>query len=214
MLSYGIHAVVALLAITNPLGAAPLFASITEGMTGAQRRRAVVWACITVGLILGGAAISGAMILKLFGVGLDAFRFGGGLVIVLMGLEMLRGQTSAIHRSPDDESDEEDRIFVPFAMPLVAGPGSITTAITLSAGSTEHDSVSITLLAVLVTVGVLGVTLIFSGAVVGRFGGRSLRLLTRFMGMILLAIGAQFLLAGYAGFMHGAGAETPALHQH
>jgi len=196
-----IHAIVAMLAIANPIAATPLFAAITEGMSKSQRRHSVLVACVAVLVILGGAVLVGTFILQIFGIGLDAFRFGGGLVIVLMGLEMLRGKISTVHDESEHEADQEDQILVPFAMPLVAGPGSIATAITLSTLPHGWNGIVIALGAVVITVVVLGISLLLASQITNRLGGRSLRLITRFMGLILVAMGAQFLLAGFSGFM-------------
>jgi len=210
VLTYSIHALVAMLAIVNPIAASPLFASITEGMTRAQQRKSAFIASFAVFAILGGAVLVGTSVLRIFGVGLDAFRFGGGIIILLMGLDMLKGATSGIHDDSVHESDQEDRVLVPFAMPLVAGPGSIATAITLSATSSlkAPEAILLTLGAVLMTVVVLRVCLSFASQIADRFGGRPLRLLTRFMGLILVTIGAQFLLVGFTGFV---GSSFPTL---
>src|SRR5574337_474233 len=127
-----LQAFVSLLAITNPIIAAPMFLGIVAGMPLAARRRAAGQAAMAVLAILAGAAIGGRYILELFGISLDAFRTAGGLVIILVGLEMLRGSPSGIQQDHASPEDAQDRIVVPFAMPLVAGPGAITTAITLS----------------------------------------------------------------------------------
>jgi len=201
-----IHALVATLAIVNPMAASPLFASITADMNRAQKKRAAFIACIAVLLILGGAAVVGTSVLRIFGVELDSFRFGGGLIIVLMGLHMLKGEISPIHDGSSHETELEDQIIVPFAMPLVAGPGSIATVITLSASSSTNESegILITIGAVFITVIALRISLSFASQIADRLSGRPLRLLTRFMGLILVAVGAQFLLAGFTGFLSSA----------
>ena len=208
MLQQFIHAAIALLAIVNPIAATPLFATITEGMDRQHRRNAVWVACVAVFLILGGAVVAGTGVLRLFGVGLDAFRFGGGLVIVLMGLEMLHGKVSTVHDDSKHESEQDDQILVPFAMPLVAGPGSIATAITLSTISAGWDGIAISIGAVLATVVVLGICLAMAAQITDRLGKRTLRLSTRFMGLILVAMGAQFLLVGFTGFLSTSGLFT------
>ncbi len=201
MFPHLIHAVVALLAITNPIAATPMFAAISEGMTKAQKTRAILSACLMVLVILGGSAFVGMRVLNFLGVQLDAFRFGGGLIIVLMGLEMLRGHISKVHDGSIHGTEQEDQVLVPFAIPLVAGPGSITTVITLTATGTGWEGVTTTLGAVLITVLALCLCLLGATRITARLSGRPLRLLTRFMGLILVAIGAQFLLAGFHGFM-------------
>jgi multiple antibiotic resistance protein len=212
VLSYFIHASIAMLAIANPVAVSPLFASITAGMTKGQKRKSAFFASFAVLLILSGAVLVGTSVLRIFGVGLDAFRFGGGLIIVLMGLDMLKGDISPVHDGSNRETDQEDQIIIPFAMPLVAGPGTIATAITLTTTNTltKVDAILVTLGAVLVTVIALRICLSFASQIADRLGGRPLRILTRFMGLILVAVGAQFLLAGFTGFI---GNSLPALTQ-
>ncbi len=195
-----IQAVVALLAIANPLGAAIVFSGLTEAMSPAQRRRAALRASAAVLAILTAAALAGTRILEAFGVSLPAFQVGGGLVIVLMGLEMLRGSPTRVqHETTPD--DAQDSIFVPFAMPLVAGPGSITTVITLATRAGGWHAELDLLLAVVVTSGVLLGTLVISGWIEERVGERGLRIFLRFLGLILVALGAQFMLGGTREFL-------------
>jgi multiple antibiotic resistance protein len=124
---------VALLAITNPLGAIPAFLAITERMDSGGRLRAGIRASLAVGIILFVAALAGKPILRAFGISMPAFQAAGGLVILLMGLEMLRGVPTKVQHDEASAESADERVLVPLAMPLVAGPGAITTVITLSA---------------------------------------------------------------------------------
>src|SRR5215475_5554678 len=127
-----LQSLIALLAIANPIGAAPVFLEIVQGFTPEQKRAAALRASLAVFTILAVASVAGHAILSLFGISLPAFRAAGGLVIVLMGLEMLRGEATRVQQDPGDPEAAEGEILVPFAMPLVAGPGAITTVITLA----------------------------------------------------------------------------------
>ena len=187
-----LQSVAAIVAITNPLGAVPIFASLTDRMDQAQRRHACVKATLAVFLILSVSAFLGGKVLALMGISMHAFRAAGGLVILLMGLEMLRGAKTRVQGDPTVEA--EDELIVPFAMPLVAGPGAITTVMTLAAAG------SLTPWALVGSIGVaatlLLVALAASGWVSAHVSPRVHKIFLRFMGLILLSLGAQFVLTG------------------
>ena len=116
----------AVFAITDPLGAAPIFLGLTMEMTRKQQLRSAIRASLWSFGILAVSGLCGNIFLKIFAISLPAFQAAGGLVIVLMGLEMLGGSHTRVqHEEPP--VDKDDPIIVPFAMPLVAGPGAITT---------------------------------------------------------------------------------------
>ena len=195
-----LQAVVALLAIANPIGAAPIFLGIVQGLDPAQKRAEAIRASLYVFAILAVAAIVGQSLLSLFGISLSAFRAAGGLVIVLMGLEMLHGNATVVQHEPNRFSDADDEILVPFAMPIVAGPGAITTVITLAVTDrTEHlPLVALAGSASLAVLLWLTLRVIVSNE--HLMGVRGQRILTRFMGLILVAIGFQLGLDGVRDF--------------
>lgn len=202
-----LQAFVSLLAITNPIIAAPMFLGIVADVPIAARRRAAGQAAMAVLAILAGAAVGGRYILELFGISLDAFRTAGGLVIILVGLDMLRGSPSGIQQDQASPEDAQDRIVVPFAMPLVAGPGAITTAITLSVAYPSRLYLPvIALLASVTTALVLWLVLRLALARQRLATPRIERIFTRFMGLILVAIGFQIGMLGIRDFFGLGGA--------
>ncbi|MBU0767526.1 MAG: MarC family protein, partial [Proteobacteria bacterium] len=116
-MQYLIQSTIAIIAIMDPLGAAPIFLGLTDEMTRWQRTRAAVRASFYCIVILTVSAFGGEWILRAFGVTLPAFQVAGGLIIVLMGLEMLSGTPTRVQHDPK-EPGAEDTILVPFAMPL------------------------------------------------------------------------------------------------
>ena len=198
-----LHAVIGLFAITNPLGAAPVFLGVVSELTAEQKRAAALRLSIVVFLILGGSGLIGQYVLRLFGITINAFRAAGGLLLILMAIDMLRGGTpSSVHR---ELSSVDDQLFVPLAMPLIAGPGAITTSITLAFGHTRFGIPWVALIAAaLVSV----MLLLILRLVINHerlLSPRGQRILTRFMGLILMAIGFQLGLDALHGFF-GAGA--------
>ncbi len=135
-----LQALTATLAIVNPIGAVPVFLGITRAMVPAERARSAGTAALAVLIILLSSAFVGRWVLQAFGLSLSALRAGGGLIIILMGVEMIRGNRTRVqHHGPLPPSDESaDGIYVPLAMPMLAGPGAITTVITLAAHRDHH----------------------------------------------------------------------------
>jgi multiple antibiotic resistance protein len=191
--------IVALLAISNPLGAVPVFLAITETLEPSERWRAGLRAAFAATIILAVAALAGRPILATFGISMPALQAAGGLVILLMGLEMLHGTPTKVQH--DQEAKQlADQVFVPVAMPLLAGPGAITTVLTLSSRvETWHGTMM--LLTAVIAVGVaIGVILASATRLATVIGSRGQRILLRFMGLILAAVGAEILLAGIYTF--------------
>jgi multiple antibiotic resistance protein len=196
-----LQAFVSLLAITNPIVAAPLYLGIVAGMAPEAKRRGTLQASLAVFAILATSTLFGRAVLELFGISMEAFRSAGGLVIILVGLEMLRGRVSGIQQDEASPNDPRDRLFVPFAMPLVAGPGAITTALTLAISYPSQLHIPIVpLLAAMASSAVLWLVLRLSVSRHSLVSPRAERIITRFMGLILVAIGFQIGLQGLRDF--------------
>jgi multiple antibiotic resistance protein len=195
-----VQATVALLAIADPVAVVPIFLSVTDRMSAVERRQAALRAAVAVFVILAVSVVGGDFILRTFGVSFPAFQAAGGLVIVLMGLEMLGGMPTRVQ---SDENPTGDQIVVPIAMPLIAGPGSITTVMTLTAQSGGLLSDLRVLVPVTITALLTYLALASSTWLGARFSARGKQILIRFMGLILVAIGAQLLLSGIKTFQAG-----------
>lgn len=195
------RAVVALFAITNPLGVLPMFLSITGNLDIASRRSQARRAAAAVFAILAVSALAGQWILEAFGISPPAFQAAGGLVIILMALEMLKGQPSPVQHDRSGVDDPADQILVPFAMPMVAGPGAISTVITLSISSKTYHLPLVALIASLVVSLSLWLLLLLASVRSNLLSPRAQRILTRFMGLILAAVGFQIGLEGIKAFL-------------
>lgn len=192
--------IVALFAITNPLGAVPVFLAITGGISTADRSRAGLRAALAVVVILGLVALAGKTVLAAFGISMPALQAAGGLVVLLMGLEMLHGTPTKVQHDQEPRSAHE-QVLVPLAMPLMAGPGAITTVLTLSSRVTSWGELAMLLVAVTVVGTAILAVLLSANRVGGLIGARGQRILLRFMGLILAAVGAEVLLAGVYTFV-------------
>jgi len=206
-----LQATIALIAIANPFAALPVFLSLVMTDDQAAQRAAAHRVALAVFAILAGAVLVGRFFLELFGISFAAFRVGGGLVVVLTGLDMLRRQEPTTQDAVAAASNPADQLIVPMAMPLIAGPGTIITAMTMAARTTGGLVPWMVLIAVAVVAAVVWLVLALAGVVQRRIGTRGEAIVVRFMGLVLVAVGAQLVLGGIAEFF-GMIHAVPAAH--
>jgi multiple antibiotic resistance protein len=193
--------VVTLTAVLDPFLAIPIFIGVTASRDEAGRLRLIQVVTLTVFLVLAGAAIFGERMLNMLGASLPAFQVGGGLVLLLMALAMLNAKVGEMRQTREEaeelESGEVSGV-VPLAVPLLAGPGAIsTTIIAAQRGGVAHTMALIICIA-LVTVMVL-VMLRIAHLVGARLGMTGLNIATRILGLILAAIAIETMADGLKG---------------
>jgi len=201
-----LQATIALIAIANPFAALPIFLSLVTTDDPASRRAAANRVALAVFAILAGAVLVGRFVLQIFGISFPAFRVGGGLVVTLTGLDMLRRRDPLPEEDAATALSAADQLIVPVAMPLIAGPGTIITAMTMTARASSVGSPWMVLVAVAVVALVVWLVLALAGVLHKRIGVRGEAIVVRFMGLVLVAIGAQLVLAGIADFFGATGA--------
>jgi len=191
-------------AIMNPIANVPIFISITSGddeqTTATIALRSLMLAFIIVTVF----SVTGKVIFELFGLTLPAFQITGGLIVFLIGFHMLQGAHSSVQH-PSEEVKKKSRDAVlgvavsPLAMPILAGPGTITTAMNFSAGGGLMEMlVTIAMFAVLCII--TYILFVFGEKFVTYIGASALGVVTRMMGLILAVIGTQMVIKG----LHGA----------
>jgi multiple antibiotic resistance protein len=189
---------VTLTAVLDPFLAVPIFLSVTAMSDERARRRLATAVTITVFLVLAGAAIFGEALLRFLGASLPAFQVGGGLVLLLMALAMLNAQAGGMRQSRAEAEELESRPMsgvVPLAVPLLAGPGAIsTTIIAAQAGGLAHTSMLIGCIALVCAI--LWSILRVADAVGPRMGTTGLNIATRLLGLILAAIAIETMALG------------------
>jgi multiple antibiotic resistance protein len=198
-----LQAVITVLSLVNPAICATLFVQIETGRSHSEQLADATKAGLAILMLLALAALFGAQLLHLFGVSLDAFMVAGGAILAWMGFSMLR--TERPQNSPSRSAQTEaDTSLVPLVL-FAASPGTISGVITISVAHAGSEIPVTALVAVGVAVSITWLVMV----VVGRFGGRAggggfLRdTLTRFMGLIVVAMGVQFALTGLKSFMAG-----------
>ena len=189
--------------IIDPPGLAPVFIATTQGMTAAQRRTIAIRACIVSACLMMVFLLLGEAVLGFIGISMDAFRIAGGIMLFLTALEMLFQKRQA--RREDnaaeglDEHHDDPSVF-PLALPLIVGPGAITTVILLAGqaqAATDFVAIAGVILAVLL---IVFLAFLASNAIERALGKTGLNILTRVLGMLLAALAVQFILDGLRGF--------------
>lgn len=209
-LQYFFGALVSLIVITNPPTKIPLFVSLTVGMTREQRYQQANWAAIYSFLVMLVSLIAGNLLLTFFGISYSAMRIAGGLVVAMIGYQMLFGGQSP-NNAPMVRRNKEDYSFFPIAMPGIAGPGTIAVVIGFSTEiaeiNTKTEMVSafaMTALAIAVTSFIAWLTLRSSEYCSEHLGPSGMAVLGKLMGFILICIGVQFVGSGIKSFITSA----------
>ena len=205
-LAFLITAFVTLVVVIDPIGLAPLYMSLTAGMTPAERRRAGLRACIISAGLLTLFGLAGEALLAGIGISMAAFQIAGGLLLFLTALDMLFDRRT--ERRKGHTTEVADPSVFPLAMPLIAGPGAMASMILL-VGELGTDWAMIAALHVVMLVVILLCFVLFLLAIplerlLGRTGNM---VITRLLGMLLAALSVQFVLNGLraVGVVSGSG---------
>ena len=196
------QAIISVLVITDPLTRGIFFKSLTEHEPE-RRREYIRKITITVAVVLGVAAVAGREILDLIGINLGAFGIAGGIVVALMGFEMLFGGEPSraqggkeAHEKPESF---EGSVIVPYAIPFIAGPGAMTLVITLAASTENAEGTLAAVIAVAVAVVLLPICHLFIADRV-NLSENAMQIATKFGGLLIATIGIQLMLNGIDTF--------------
>lgn len=199
---------ITLLAIVNPLGAVPIFVALTSGSAEAERKKIAKIVVVAVLTTLYTALLFGDWLLNFFGITIHSFSVGGGILILLMAISMLQARISPVAQTADEAREGESKeqvAVVPLAMPLLAGPGAISTIIL----NAHKDSGVSHYLSIGVDILILGVLLwaVFQLVpwISRHISQTGINIFTRIMGLILAAIAVEFIATGVKGLFPGIG---------
>ncbi len=201
VLSFALLSISSILIIVNPLGATLIFVSLTANLDQSGRDAVARDACRFAFLILLIVALIGTWVLQLFGITLEAFRIAGGILLFGIGMEMVYAKTSRTKLTATEkyESRETDDIAImPLAIPMIAGPGAITTTIVLMNEATTMTPIAIGIVLVSIAISIVLTYYMMrnSDYIFTRIGQREYRAINRLMGMLLIAIAVQFVING------------------
>ncbi len=193
---------IGLLAIVNPIGAIPIFISLTSWADNAQRVKIVNTIAVTVCIILLTALFIGEPLLGFFGISVNSFRVGGGILILLMSVSMMHAKVSPAIQTKQEiaESMDKDSIaIVPLSIPLLAGPGAISTVILDAHRASNLAHYIVIAVEILVLSLILWMVLRLSPIIAKRITATGINIFTRIMGLILAAIAVEFIAVGLKG---------------
>lgn len=204
----------AFFAIMNPVANAPVFLSVTAGLEPPARRRVATQSVLLALGIVALFTITGRALFDLFGITLPAFRIAGGVLVAMVGYHMLQGESSSVQTPTDEDNANSEEAALglaisPLALPVLAGPGTIATAMNFAAESTFSE-VTRVLGAFGVVCAATWVAFVLGERMVGFLGQNAIKVVSRLMGLILAVVGVQMLIAGIEGAIAaGSGAVAP-----
>jgi multiple antibiotic resistance protein len=187
--------------LVDPLAAIPSFLAITERADAARRKHMARIGALTCFIVLTTFAVGGQLIFRLFGITLPAFEIAGGVILLLIGLDMLQARRSATqetHGDAEEATVKEDAGIVPLGLPMLAGPGAISTVMVLvgQAPSLWHWQMGAILGSIALTSLVSYWVLAGAGRVLKVLGETGIRVLVRVMGLLLVALAMQYFVNG------------------
>jgi multiple antibiotic resistance protein len=207
LLQFALIAFTSIFVLVDPIAAVPTFLAMTGDSNPAQRRHMAKRAAWTSFIVLVAFSFAGTYIFQLFGITLGAFRIAGGLILGLIGLDMLQAKRSPTKETPGDTeegAEKEDVGVIPLGIPMLAGPGSISSVMVLMGQNRDWLHSAIIVAAIGVTAALSFLVLAAADRVSSYLHETGIRILTRMMGLLLTAIAVQFVLNGLkdAGLLH------------
>ena len=190
---------VALLVVVNPFGIIPVFVAMTANQTAADRKRIARVAAVAVAVVLIVSALLGERILEVFGISLASFKVGGAILIMLNAIAMMQASQTGVKQTPEEAKEAEDKTsiaVVPLAIPLLAGPGAISTTIIYAA-----ESKAVLHLGIIVCCGLaVGLVTWIALRIATRVGylmsQTAINIATRLMGLLLAALAVEIFVSG------------------
>jgi multiple antibiotic resistance protein len=200
------HDIIALITILNPIAGASIMMSMIDQPTSKMLHSISLKTAMTIFIASLISLYSGELIFKLFGINILSLKVIGGIILMLIAINMVHGETSKTKHTQEeqDEAEEKDDIaIIPLAIPILFGPGTIATIIVLNSNHTHlySSTISYVLVSIAIVVASLVVylTLRYAGAINSLLGVTGMKVMTRLMGLILGALAVQFILSGIKG---------------
>lgn len=201
MIALFLSAFVTLFVVIDPPGCAPIYASLTNGASAAQRRSMAIRAVgIAAGILLV-FALWGKQLLGVLGIQLDSFRIAGGIMLFIIAMDMVfekrtQRREDRAQKLTEEEPHVEDVSVFPMAMPMIAGPGSIATVMLLMSRASGLGERMVVLSAVVLTLALMLGSLLAAGPLMALLGRKIEAVITRLLGVLLAALAAQFVIDG------------------
>jgi multiple antibiotic resistance protein len=195
-----------LLAIVNPLGVIPIFVSLTSSLAEQERKRIAHTTTIAVAVVLIVATLLGKPLLNFFGISIASFKVGGGILLLLMAISMMQARHTQSRQTPEEAEEAEEKAsiaVVPIAMPLLAGPGAISTVIIYADASSQPLHIGLIIIIILLVALLTWIALTVAGPVRRMLSKTGINIATRLMGLLLAAIAVEFIAGGLIQLLPG-----------
>jgi multiple antibiotic resistance protein len=203
-----------LFAVIDPLGVIPFFSGLTAGRKLREKRKILIKALITAFFLLLMFTVVGHQLLALFGITVDAFRIAGGVIFFGIGLDMLQSKPRRWHTGigkayakdmevTEDHDEDDDPSITPLAIPMIAGPGSITTVMVLTAQAPGHLGIPLVMGAVLANLLLAGAILMGADVVLAKIGRTGMKFIEKLMGLLITVIAVQLMIDGITPIITG-----------
>ncbi|WP_269237513.1 MarC family NAAT transporter [Flavobacterium flavigenum] len=202
-----IYLFAALFSVLNPIGTVPIFVGLTHDDTDSERSRISLWTAINVFIILIVSFFIGQYVLTFFGISIDALRIAGGLVILNSGFSLLSGKISkkrGINKKIENDAQKRNDIaLTPLAIPMLAGPGSISLLIAFYQEHHEIEEIIISSLAILAISIAIFIILKSAHYLARILGASGIVAISRIIGFIVIAIGIQYIVSSIINIIKG-----------
>src|SRR5271168_982920 len=203
VLEFILLAVTSVFFLVDPFTVIPMFVSVTEDSSASERRQTARRAAWTCAIVLCSFALAGSLIFKMFGITLPAFKIAGGIILLRIGLDMLQARQSTTKVTPEETQEgttKADASIIPLGMPMLAGPGAISTVMVLVGESHTVWQHVIVYATILLSSFAAYLILAGAGSVRRYMGETGMRILMRLMGLLLVALAVQFVANGLIDF--------------
>ena len=203
VLQFALLALTSVFSLVDPFTAIPMFLLLTHDSPEAERRQSARRSALTCALALCAFGLAGGLIFRAFGITLPAFKIAGGIILVRVGLDMLQARQTTTKVTPEEAQERperEDSSIIPLGIPMLAGPGAISTVMVLVAGAHTWWQQVIIYAAIIVTAFAAYFILASASRVRHYLGDTGIRILTRLMGLLLVALAVQFVVNGLIDF--------------
>ena len=206
LFSFALSSFATVFAIVDPFATAPIFLAITPKDSDETRSRMALLASMTIGGVLSVFAFTGNRIFSFFGISAPAFRVAGGILLLVTAMETMGSKESGKPHTPEEKQesvDKPDVAITPLAIPLLAGPGAISTVALLGSNAKNIEEMIAIFFSILLTSILSWAVLANSSRLISLMGRIGLKIVTRIMGLLLAGIGVQFVLEGVKEFWQG-----------
>jgi multiple antibiotic resistance protein len=203
VLEFALLAITSVFFLVDPFAVIPLFLAVTADSTPSERRGVARRSAFTCAIVLCSFALAGSLIFKIFGITLPAFKIAGGIILMGIGLDMLQAKQSGTKATAEEQqegAEKQDASIIPLGMPMLAGPGAISTVMVLVGESHSVWQQAVIYATILLTSFLAFMILAGADGVRKYLGETGIRILMRLMGLLLVALAVQFVVNGLTDF--------------